>query len=1705
MTGSEKNLSNPFSTGGGGSAFESRVQAAFVVLLLTGRSAPCVGPWPITRLKLQGRYAGFHTDDFIAFTTHPQSGREAKLLAQIKHEVSITKTDKTFTEVIQAAWNDFNGEYFDSSVDAFALITGPLSAADTGSVRPILEWARTSADEAEFLNKVNASGFSSKEKRVKLDVFKTQLAKANNETEVSDRRLWRFLKAFHLVGYDLDIESGSTSSLLQSLIAQYANGSASLLWSKILEAVQSANQSAGTITWETVPGEIRNAFDTVEDPIWEADVRKLRAHGNLILDVIRTDVGGVHIKFSEEFARLLEKSESHRFVYISGERGSGKSSLARRYADYLGDQAPAFCLRAEDLDKPHLSNVFTSIGLVHSLDVLETHFALMPKKILLIESLEKFLEIENKAAFLQLLHYVSKDKGWTIIATGRDYAYQQIAFNFLQPTGIAYSSLRLDGFSDEQVRHLCSELPPLDTFANNPSLRPLLSSPYFAKLAFRVASTGTRFSSEEGEKEFQAAVWGDVIADDSARANGMPSRRIRTFVDIAVSRAKRMAYGIPDTGFDAEALHKLEEDHLLQCDRSDGALRLVSPAHDVLEDWALDRYIEEAYLTHRFEVPRLLDEIGHEPAMHRAFRLWLHRKQRFGENLSGLVLAILGSHVVQSYWKNETITAVLLGSDSLEFLNALRDRLFESEGELLKRFCFVLRVACKTPDYALADLLAGGENTTVPKPLFLKPFGNGWEAIIRFLYENKERISAELVSHVAAVLEEWKALFQAGMAPPAPAHEAGLLALHLLEPLKDVYRDDGTRKVLLSIVVYCAPAINEEFSDLLEADVFSTNDDRERLSYVPELCELTLKGVETAYLCLFMPNTVIRLAFHEWFIGEPEMGQPESWYVGHKDVEECFGLHEHRYRLFPASGRKGPFEQLLRFHPRKGLDFILQLLNHSAEEYANSDLDSPQRYSSVPIETSTATTDKVEITLADGTLVDQYWHGRLWGAYREQSVVPNLLQSALMALENWLVDLAELPESEENLQWVFDYILRNSNSVMPTAVLASVATGFPLKVGRAAFPLLRTPVLYDLDRWRFINERGGNELNWFAMGLRREPGASIYAAERRKAALRPWRKEHLEGLIVRLQLSGLREETLAVLDDLRSAAPESESWRFCFHRIDSRTWKAVEDSENNRVLFQPKSLEPDLEQSQREAQADLKLSNRFSSLHLWSNQRLRRESLDQEYYSTWREALTEAKALHEMLSAGTPAEMAFSNYGNIVKAAAVLLRDYSTELSREDKAWCAELVSQAVAADPDTDDRTAAVDATDQSGAAASASVLPILLDLDVSDANRLTVKRLIATALTHVNENVRTEAANGVREHLWQRDFQFAQRCLAGSLEYARFQQENRDYYRVSGPLSGGADQDKVTTLATLKQTFRESLAQGELPAEVGEIGFDTHDAQHILQPCLMIPNGSTDSAHVSFFSAVLALLVDPQETEDDTAIYIRHELSHKIAGRFAEYLLSISEADMNVFVGQLRDGCDTAPGFVNYLLLSIAVQTEMTQDKERYWKVWSRLSEKVQSIAIELATSDHRSRQQDDKCKLVRSMLGVDVEWQKVDYERQDIALGKDFILEFATNAGGNPDVFEAMGSLMYHFPSIFFESGIHILARHLKETNRPNLLSGTNTKFYLERSIHRFLLMDETGPLSHSMHRSCHALLDAIVASGSSRAYLLLEDLIHSRRIR
>lgn len=1704
--------SNPFSTGGGGPNFETRIQAAFTLLMLSGQSAPCLPPFPITKLKLQGRYEGYHTDDFIAFTQDHQSGEQAKLLAQIKHDIAITAGNETFSEVIASAWEDFNDDDFAVGKDAFALITGPLTSVDTNHVRPILEWARYSADETEFFQKISSKGFSSKNKQEKLEAFRAHLTSANNDNQLSDKQFWEFLKSFHIIGYDFDTASGSDLSLIKALITQCTKEPSGSIWGQLLNDVQAANQNAGTITRDTLSYETTQAFEAMNVSGWLLDERKLKAHSNTVLGRIQDTIGGVHIEQTDSLANLLNMTESSDFVIVTGERGSGKSSLVQTFVKETPEDVPVFCFSTEDFNFSHLDQAFSSMSLQGSLNDLAARFALIPRKYLVLESLEKLLELEHTTAFVDLLQFIKKSGNWKIVASCRDYAIQTVIFQYLTVHSVPYEMLRLQGFSDQQLQKLCDSLPAFTPLLRNENLKSLIKIPFFAWLAFRVMETGREFSENDGVQEFRLAVWRDVIANEQDRRGGMPIKRKRAFIDIAVQRAKKMVYGVPEDGFDSDAVYKLEEDNIIYRDKN---RNLLIPAHDVLEDWALENYIDTAYRRHEDDVEQFVETVGKEPAISRSFRLWLSQKLTDQEDIDDFIFDILTHQNIQGYWKDETMSALLNDVNPTRFLDSLASRLFENDFDLLKRFCFVLRVAFQTPH---PDFLPTNKSeNNVVNALVLIPDGKGWKSIIRFLVKHKEQLSETMVPHVTNLLNDWSFKLNVNKPLPEEARDAGLLALYLLEPLKNSYddADEKNRNSLTSIIIKTASKMRSEFVELFEKDVFIARSGQrrpERPHYIEDFCAQVFSYAHSAYIVKYFPDLMIRLANYEWFIPEETNFERDSRFGsfdGGVGTGKFFAMHDgSRHDFFPACGLKGPFRDLLNCHPLEGLKFILDMLNRAAEKYAHSDLDTGHSSHFDRLDYPEPQIELISISLNNGSTTDQYISERLWLAYRGHSVVPYKLQCALMALENWLVITVEnsKPEIVEDL---FESILMHSNSVMTTAVLASVATGYPDKVGKAALPLLRYHQLYLLDLHRSVQEKGGSEVNWFRAGIPRK-GAPIelYEEDRRIAALRPWRQQNLEYVIQQFQfIEELRADAFQVIDTIKASGPSDEYIRFLLHRIDSRDWTAVVDDENNRIVFKANQLEDDLQEIQQETESEKQINDRFMTLYLWSSKVLAREKLEREYYASWQEALTEAKALLAMVISGEIDTNDLSRYlrVGIIKAAAVFVRDFSSKLTDDDIEWCCNLVIT-ILDNVDDENYINAADITDSDGSAACANILPILFDYCLDDEDKNALKEVIVRALTHINDNVRHQASAGIRDYLWSRDTDFAQMCISGTIEYAYlYQQEIKNEYRGSY-----YSKDRETIRASLqakKDEFRASFARSQISLTVPAISLDTHSAWHILSPCLMIPDGSRKAEHIELYSNMLAMFYASEQkdySDRDDMHHLNFEVASKFTERFAKYLLPLHESNFRDYEEQLNEACEAAPSFLVSLMLRVAVEGENNQQETIYWKLWEKLNDTMRAIALDTAYQERSGYGRDEKRNLLRSLLKMDMPWRKVNEKVQLIDLGMSQLLGFAQNTAMNPDVFEALSKLMYYFPNAFFDQGVHILAKYQKLESGLRLLSGINTSFYVEGSVQHFLQREQTGALPRKVHTSCFVLLNAVVKTGSAQAYSLREHLVRSRRI-
>ena len=260
MSSTLKKVSSPFATGGGGIDFEHDVQSAFVVLMLTKGVFHHFGQKPIRQIDLQAKYRGYNTDDIVVYCADENGRNQRKMIAQIKHKIQVSKTNEEFKNTIIAAWADYNNpKLFDKNKDIIALITGLLPETETYVVRGLFENARAAKDFDDFNARLNTKRFCDSRQQDKFQIFKSIINDANKDRQINDKEIYEFLKVLHLFIYDLDVK-GITLSLLKSIIEQHSPQNSGSVWAQIQSYVRDVDKSAGCITLDCIPDDIKSYF-----------------------------------------------------------------------------------------------------------------------------------------------------------------------------------------------------------------------------------------------------------------------------------------------------------------------------------------------------------------------------------------------------------------------------------------------------------------------------------------------------------------------------------------------------------------------------------------------------------------------------------------------------------------------------------------------------------------------------------------------------------------------------------------------------------------------------------------------------------------------------------------------------------------------------------------------------------------------------------------------------------------------------------------------------------------------------------------------------------------------------------------------------------------------------------------------------------------------------------------------------------------------------------------------------------------------------------------------------------------------------------------------------------------------------------------------------------------------------------------------------
>ncbi len=127
----------------------------------------------------------------------------------------------------------------------------------------------------------------------------------------------------------------------------------------------------------------------------------------------------------------------------------------------------------------------------------------------------------------------------------------------------------------------------------------------------------------------------------------------------------------------------------------------------------------------------------------------------------------------------------------------------------------------------------------------------------------------------------------------------------------------------------------------------------------------------------------------------------------------------------------------------------------------------------------------------------------------------------------------------------------------------------------------------------------------------------------------------------------------------------------------------------------------------------------------------------------------------------------------------------------------------------------------------------------------------------------------------------------------------------------------------------------------------------------------------------------------------------------------------------------------------------------------------------------------------------------WTRLRPERYLIVAGVQRIAKFCKENGANSLVFESYCHLLHNFPDLFILDGLLDLSGLQQQVGGSKLMSGTNTVFYLEAILQRYLLDSGEAFMPAKMHSACKVLLDALVEQASSNAYFLRERLVRSIR--
>ncbi len=1244
-----------FQKGGGGTNFEQAIQTAFLTTLIIRGNAPLNFANEIIEVAFQTTNRGYETDDLLVVAKSAIG--QHRLLVQIKNNITFTTDNALFKEVIKAFWKDYNSTaLFDKAKDRLIIIKSGFTKEERNHLKLLLDWANTHATDTDFVTEANRI----KGKKVRLDFFRESLKEVNNNIALTDKEIWEFLKCFDVLEYDFTNQNSVDEIYFLNLIklckSNETTSNEKEIWASISSFVSKLNKDGGSVTIESITNEeLYKHFDTKKLSPYFKSIEKLRRDSEVILLPLKNTIGGLHLDRKNISQSISDSVNNFQFTIVTGKPGVGKSAEIK---DVLKNEFPSasiFVFRADQFNEPHIANVFSSQGVNETLQDIFSCISLIPDKIIFIDSLEKLLETDPECAFKQLLALLKQFPDIKIIGSSRKYAVDLITQKF----GIDKMELgnaEVLPLDENELNIVAKKFPQLLGVLKNEKIKKLLQSPKYLDFAILALNKSDDDYANISLTEFKDKLWNSLVKDSTNRTKGFPAKREDAFMEIAINRAKEMKLFTRTVNGDKEAIDLLENDEIIFQENEN---RRYSPTHDILEDWALVKYVSSKY--DEFPIPKeLFENLGTEPAIRRAFRLWVEDYLIDDDNkVNELIRASINNNSIDKYWADEILIAVFKSENCASFFSAFETELLVNRTpyHFLNRCLHLIRTACKE-----SNINDGGSS-------LLLPVGSGWKEALIFI--DKHITKLEFLSpNICNFLFDWKYLLmfqysQTSEEEKLAAKKIVIYYLNILESAEDYWKQGfvvGRAKELVSVLYQLAEIAKQEITDLMER-AFNEKETRgfwRQDSFYKDVITKSVSGLGNQILVENLPELVVKTAWREWKLNPMEDSKiANSLQIPNRSLrrEEYWGI-EDNFTFFPSGIYKTFLYNMLWFHRDIGLKFIVDFINYSVEFYVS--VKSSNRNNLI----------EVEIQLNDGTNKKLWGSWELWASYRGLSVTNYLIESLLMSLEKYLLETAERKtmRSKEILKSTYDYLILNCNNVSVVSVLTSVAIAFPEEVEEALLPLLSVKEFYDWDLTRAIRESESNS-NAFE-----DRNISFAQEERLRMNQLPHRQKYLRGLrdfIGEYQLSirKLNKEIHFVFDKLnKEILKEDIVWKKTLTEIDIRNLRVGEyDAALGGFPIQSEYSTEVVDFINSDAKHFEKQSKSLNTSAIIKNAFEQKEHMD---YKTWKDCF-------KLYSKKGGLNLFFDRP---ISLAILGLRDFSEDLGKKEKNWCVKTLNNSISA-----------------------------------------------------------------------------------------------------------------------------------------------------------------------------------------------------------------------------------------------------------------------------------------------------------------------------------------------------------------------------------------------------------------------------------------